>query len=184
MGNIKDIHYARFMDDWVVLTKTKTALRKAIKITHKVVNDLQLQLHPNKTYIGKISHGFNFLGYYMDDQKILPSKEVIRRFQERATALYEPSQDNRDVSRRYKRNPHNRDISEYQVNEPAPTDAYFKDILTRLLASQKPGTLATMRRYVQKWTAWLKLGMSTIKELEQSVQALLPSLASCWGQGR
>lgn len=110
MGQIRHVFYARIMDDWVVLTKTKTALRKVEKVTHKAVNDLQLQLHPLKTYIGKITHGFNFLGYYMDNQIILPSKETIRRFHERGSALYEPSQGNRNVSRHSKRNPHGRDI--------------------------------------------------------------------------
>jgi hypothetical protein len=60
-------------------------------------------LHPCKTYIGKISHGFNFLAYYMDNQKILLSKETIRRFYKRAAALYEPPQTNKNVSRRYKK---------------------------------------------------------------------------------
>jgi hypothetical protein len=90
------------------------------------------------------------------DQKILPSKETIRRFLTRSTALYEPLQGNRNVSRRYKRNPRSREISEYQVNEAAPTDSYFTDILTRLLEKVvlKPDTLATLRRYVGQW-AWL-----------------------------
>jgi hypothetical protein len=87
MGQIKDIFYARFMDDWVVLAKSKTALRKVIKRTHQVVESLKLKLHPLKTYIGKIRHGFNFLAYYMDDQKILPSQETIRRFVERASLV-------------------------------------------------------------------------------------------------
>jgi hypothetical protein len=173
------------MDDWVVLTKSKTALRKIIKITHEVVNTLKFQLHPSKTYIGKISHGFNFLGYYMDDQKILPSTETIRRFHERSSALYEPLQGNRSVSRRYKRNAHGRDISEYHVNEPAPTDAYFKNVLTHLLslAALKPDTLATLRRYVGQWARWLKLGLKTIEGFELHVQSLLPSIASCWMPG-
>jgi len=90
MGEVKGIFYARFMDDWIVLTRSKSALRKIIKITHEVVNALKLHLHPAKTYIDKISHGFNFLAYYMDDKKILPSQETIRRFHERAVAkLYE-----------------------------------------------------------------------------------------------
>jgi hypothetical protein len=174
------------MDDWVVLTKSKTALRKVVKITHEVLNALKFQLHPCKTYIGKISHGFNFLGYYMDDQKILPSQETIRRFHERATALYEPSQTNRNVSSRYKRNaPHGRDISQYQVNESAPTDAWFRNILIQLtsLGAQKPDRIATMRRYVRAWTRWLKLGSSTLKEFETSVQTLLPTIFSCWIAG-
>jgi RNA-directed DNA polymerase len=171
MGQIRDIFYARFMDDWVVLTKTKTALRKVVKKTHEVINNLQLQLHPAKTYIGKIARGFNFLGYYMDDQKILPSKETIRRFHERSTVLYEPSSGNRNVSRRSRRNPHGRDISEYHANEPAPTEADVQNIFTHLLAlaARSPDTLATLRRYVRKWTCWLKLGLSSLKELEQCV---------------
>jgi hypothetical protein len=84
IGRIKDVFYACYIGDWVVLTKSKTALRKVIKVTHNVLNALHLKLHPSNTYIGKISHG--------------------------------------------------RDISEYQVNEPASTDSYFMDILTCLLA--------------------------------------------------
>lgn len=92
----------------------------------------------------------------MDDQKILPSKETIRRFLTSSAALYEQLQGNRNVSRRYKRNPHGRDISEHQVNEPAPIDLYFKDILMHLLAkaAQKPDIFATMGRDVGLW-AWL-----------------------------
>jgi len=163
MGQVRGIFYARFMDDWVVLTRSKTALRKVVKITR----------------------GFNFLGYYMDDQKMLPSTETIRRFHERSLALYEPSQANRNVSRRYKRNPHGRDISAHQATEPAPTEAYFQNILNRLLslAAQKPDTLATMRRYVDQWCRWLKLGLTTIKEFDTCVQTLLPSLSACWGPG-
>jgi hypothetical protein len=185
IGQVKGAFYARYMDDWVVLTTSKTALRKVVKLTHGVLNALQFQLHPRKTYIGKIGHGFNFLGYYMDDQKILPSTETIRRFHERSSALYEPLQGNRNVSRRYKRNPHGRDISEYQVNEPAPTDAYFKDILTHLLslAASRPDTLATLRRYVGQWACWLKLGLKTIEGFELHVQTLLPGIASCWVPG-
>jgi RNA-directed DNA polymerase len=87
MGEMTHVFYARFQDDWIVLTKSKTALRKVIKRPYKVIEDLKLKLHPLKTYIGKISHGFNFLGYYMDDQKILPSQETIRRFHERAVVI-------------------------------------------------------------------------------------------------
>jgi len=185
IGQINGIFYARFMDDWVVLTKSKSALRKIVKITHAVLNALKFQLHPLKTYIGKISHGFNFLAYYMDNQKILPSKETIRRFYERAAALYEPLQGNRNVSRRYKRNPHGRDISEYQVNETAPTDAYFKNILIHLLSlsAQKPDTFATLRKYVGQWTRWLTSGLSTLNEFETYVESQLPGISSCWMPG-
>ena len=186
MEKISNTFYCRFMDDWLVLTKSKTALRKVVKITHKVLADLKLRLHPTKTYIGKISKGFNFLAYYMDDQKILPSKETIRRFQERATALYEQSKLTQKPSRRYKKNnAHNRDISVYQANEEAPTEEYFKNIIKALsaLMALKPEIITTMRRYLGQWSRWLKCGLSTIVEFEHHVQTLLPTISSCWMAG-
>ncbi len=182
MAQVKNIFYARYMDDWVVFTKSKTALRKVVKVTHKVVDGLQLQLHPSKTYIGKIANGFNFLGYYMDDLKILPSKETIRRFHERGSAFYEQVQGNRNTPNRGKRNPHGRDVSEYKVNEPAPTEKDVQSIFFHLMAltANKPSILETMRKYVRKWACWLKLGLSTLKKFEESVQTLLPSIYSCW----
>jgi hypothetical protein len=128
------------------------------------------------------------------NQKILPSKETIRRFHERAAALYEPSPKG-NKSRRYKRTATDRDISDYQANEPAPTDEYFRTTLTQLLslATQKPEKLGVMRRYLGRWMrpvlrslgvgGWLKLGLSIIEVFELSVQRLLPSLFSCWGPG-
>jgi hypothetical protein len=110
----------------------------------------------------------------MDDQKILPPKETIRRAYERASALYEPSQGNRNISRQRKGNSHGRDISEYQVNEPAPTEEEGQNIFARLmaLAANVPGTLATLRKHIGQWARWLRLGISTIKSFETSVQTL------------
>jgi RNA-directed DNA polymerase len=184
MGRIKGIFYARFMDDWLVLTKSKTALRKIIKITHDVMNTLKFQLHPTKTFIGKIKKGFNFLGYYMDFETILPATETIRRAFERTAALYETSQ-KRNISRRYKRMTSDRDISEYQTNEPAPTDAYFQNTLNHLLslAAYKPDVVARMRRYLGQWACWLKLGLSTNNVFETCVQTQLPGIYLCWTPG-
>jgi len=54
-----------------------------------------------------------------------------------------------------------RDISDYPANKALPTDAFFKGILTRLLAlaAASPNRLADLRRYVQKWAACIKLGV-------------------------
>lgn len=181
MGKNPEIYHARFMDDWVVLTKSKTALRKVIKRTHEVLNGLKLSLHPTKTYIGKISRGFNFLGYYMDDEKILPSQETLRRFHERSVALYEQSH----LPRRYKKKVPDRDISQYQANEAAPTNGYFQEILRalRTMMRKKPEIGAMLRRYLGQWARWLKLGLSAIAGFESDVQTQLPSLFSCWSQG-
>ncbi len=54
--------YRRYMDDWIVLVKTRSQLRKVIKITHQVLKSLKLSMHPKKTFIGCIKKGFAFLG--------------------------------------------------------------------------------------------------------------------------
>jgi hypothetical protein len=178
MEQKQDIFYVRYMDDWLVLTKTKTALRKIIKLTHHFMNVLHFQLHPMKTFIGKICQGFNFLAYYMDHQKILPSKETIRRFFERATVLYEQAH----LPRRYKKNLPERDISEYQVNEVAPTDAYFQEVLGTLstMATTKPVLQAPLRRYLNQWACWLRFGLLSLPAYLSFVGTHLPSLFSCW----
>jgi hypothetical protein len=149
-----------------------------IKLTYQVIDDLKLKLHPIKTYIGKISHGFNFLAYYMDPQKILPSQETIRRFHERAAALYELPQGN--LPRRYKKQVHDRDISVYPVHEAPPTNQQLQQSLTTLLerGSKKPDILMRLRRYIGQWTCWLKLGLSMCVEFVTSVQTFLPCLFS------
>ena len=88
MEEIKDIFYTRFADDWIVLTKSKTMLRKIIKKTHTILNALQLEMHPRKTYMGKIQKGFNFLGYFYKPSTLLPSRESIRRVHERSAVRY------------------------------------------------------------------------------------------------
>ena len=183
MGNIKDIFYARYMDDWVVLTKSKTQLRKVIKKTHTIMKVLKLSLHPTKTYIGKISSGFNFLGYYMDGSKILPSTETIRRMTERAAALYEREVQNKgkgQKKRRY-RSPHKRDTSKYYVNEPPPKDLEGVEKLTTIIqkCQNNPKLCVSLRRYLSKWIRWLTLGLGECKAfLEKCCSIFLPNLIS------
>ncbi|MBX9621096.1 MAG: hypothetical protein K2X28_03560 [Alphaproteobacteria bacterium] len=74
-----------------------------------------------------------------------------------------------------------RDISLYQVNEGAPKDEDFKNILFLLVAAAKqPDRLKRVRQYIDQWTCWLKLGLTMIKELETCVHSFLPSLFLHW----
>ena len=59
--------YTRFMDDWIIMVKTKHQLRKIIKLTHKILSSLKLKMHPDKTYLGCIKKGFDFLGIHFGD---------------------------------------------------------------------------------------------------------------------
>jgi RNA-directed DNA polymerase len=59
-----DVFYIRFMDDWVVMDKTRRQLRKAVKQTHPVLCQLKLETHTETTCIRLVEKGFDFLGYH------------------------------------------------------------------------------------------------------------------------
>ncbi len=55
--------YARFMDDWVILAPSRWKLRAAIRLVNETLAELKVRQHPDKTFIGRVSRGFDFLGY-------------------------------------------------------------------------------------------------------------------------
>ena len=87
--NFKGVFYARYMDDWVVLCKTRHQLRKVIKLTYQVLDKLKLKIHPDKTYIGKIEKGFDFLGYHFTLNKVSVAKVTLERALTKLRQLYE-----------------------------------------------------------------------------------------------
>jgi len=154
-----------------------------LALTHQIVKAQKLELHPMKTYIGKISHGFNFLGYYFDNNKLLPSQESIRRLKERAFALYEHPP---TTTRRHKRAAaRGRDISEYLADEEQPNDEYFKNlsITLRTMITHQPDKEKRLQRYLAQWVHWTFLGLSTIKGFLADVETHLPSLLHVRGIG-
>ncbi len=54
-----------FMDDWVIIAPTSWKLRSAIRIVNEVLNVLKVEKHSDKTFIGKVERGFDFLGYLL-----------------------------------------------------------------------------------------------------------------------
>ncbi len=51
--------------------------------------DLGLERQPAKTFIGRIAHGFEFLGYHFTPDGLGIAEATAQRFVERATRLYE-----------------------------------------------------------------------------------------------
>lgn len=52
------------MDDWVImLAPSRWKLRTAVRIVNQTFAELKLDKYPDKTFIGKIEKGFDFLGY-------------------------------------------------------------------------------------------------------------------------
>ncbi len=81
--------YARYMDDWIVLTKTRAQLRKVVRITNQVLVTLKQTKHPDKTFIGRICRGFDFLGYHFNGSAVKPALVTIQRSLEKILQLYE-----------------------------------------------------------------------------------------------
>jgi retron-type reverse transcriptase len=54
----KHLYYVRYMDDILILTKTRWQNRKAVKALNLILNQLKVEKHPDKTFIGKIENGF------------------------------------------------------------------------------------------------------------------------------
>ena len=67
--------YVRYIEDLVLMVKSKARLRKAIKVTQKALKPWGYQLHTNgKTFIGKITKGFDFCGFRLSYDKIILAK--------------------------------------------------------------------------------------------------------------
>ncbi len=84
-----DTFYVRFMDDILILAPTRWKLRRAIKQVNTALARLNLAQHPDKTFIGRISRGFDFSGYHFNPEGLTVAKATVERFSEKTNRLYE-----------------------------------------------------------------------------------------------
>ena len=81
---------ARYMDDWVILVKTRSQARRVIKKMHQVMQQLQFELAQDKTFMGRTRKGFDFLGYRFGALGLIGLvTKTIQNFIERIARLYE-----------------------------------------------------------------------------------------------
>jgi hypothetical protein len=81
--------HARFMDDWVILAPTRWKHRKAIRLVNQTLAELHVVQHPDKTFIGRISRGFDFLGYAFTPTRLEAYRSAVERCVDRVSRLYE-----------------------------------------------------------------------------------------------
>jgi RNA-directed DNA polymerase len=81
--------YIRYMDDILILAPSRWRLRRAIAGVKGHLSTLGLELHPDKTSMGSIARGFDFLGYQHDCTGLRLSHITLQRHQEKLTRLYE-----------------------------------------------------------------------------------------------
>jgi RNA-directed DNA polymerase len=77
------LFYVRFMDDILILAPTHWQLRRAVKVVNQMLGALGLEKHPDKTFIGRIERGFDFLGYHFSRQGLAVAKQTMANFIEK-----------------------------------------------------------------------------------------------------
>ena len=83
------IDYVRYMDDIVILTKKRYQLRRAIKKVYSITEELGLKLATTKTWLGRVSKGFTFLGYQISPNGIQVAQGSLSRMMTKLHRLYE-----------------------------------------------------------------------------------------------
>ena len=79
----------RFADDWVVTCRSAAEARAAMGVARRILKQLGVELHPQKTRIVHVRYGFEFLGYKIKcgwRKLSLPGNTI--RSQARQDALY------------------------------------------------------------------------------------------------
>jgi group II intron reverse transcriptase/maturase len=75
----KGYQLTRFADDWVVTCQSATEARAAINAALRILSELSVQLHPQKTRVVHVRRGFEFLGYLVrrGRQLQLPTSKIV-----------------------------------------------------------------------------------------------------------
>ncbi|CAI1004545.1 MULTISPECIES: reverse transcriptase domain-containing protein [Serratia] len=86
----KNIHYARYMDDVIILARTRWSLRKHTKRLMQWFGENGFEAHPDKTQIGRTAKGFDWMGAWLTHEgvtDIAPRAKANHR--EKVRRLYE-----------------------------------------------------------------------------------------------
>lgn len=86
----KHIHYARYMDDVIILAKSRWSLRRHTKRLMQWFEEYGFEAHPDKTQIGRTEKGFDWMGAWLTDdgvRDIAPRAKANHR--EKVRRLYE-----------------------------------------------------------------------------------------------
>ena len=71
--------YRRYMDDWVILCHSRRVLRQTTKKVYSIMKSLNVEIHPDKTWLGRVKNGFDFLGFRITPTSIQASTESVSR---------------------------------------------------------------------------------------------------------
>ncbi len=138
--------YVRFMDDWVLLAKNKWAFRRIIKKVNSILNKLKLQKAVDKTFIGKIERGFDFLGFHFGNDELSVAKKSIQKLAENIVLRLAESVSGSSGKITPGRSEHKRQASgAYRVKQ-------YRENITKG-GNPMPEAVSM---YVKRWISWVK----------------------------
>ena len=73
------LDYVRYMDDILFFTKTRHKLKKVIRDVYPILNQLKLTLADDKTWIGRVAKGFDYLGYRIAENELTVAQRSFQR---------------------------------------------------------------------------------------------------------
>jgi RNA-directed DNA polymerase len=85
---LRGYQLTRYADDWVITCKSAAEARAAMEAAGRILKQLGVESHPQKTRIVHVRYGFEFLGYKIKRGKKLHLPESKIRSQARSGALY------------------------------------------------------------------------------------------------
>jgi RNA-directed DNA polymerase len=79
---LRGYQLTRYADDWVITCKSAAEARAAVEAAGRILKQLGVELHPQKTRIVHVQRGFEFLGYLIKRGKTqlnLPERKIRSR---------------------------------------------------------------------------------------------------------
>ncbi|EJO2438362.1 hypothetical protein NRD92_004652, partial [Salmonella enterica] len=86
----RHVTYARYMDDFLILSPTRWHLRRAVSTLNRHFAQAGFEQHPDKTFIGRVEKGFDWMGFWFTEKGcdgVAP--RALQNFTDRLRRLYE-----------------------------------------------------------------------------------------------
>ncbi|EEJ8659136.1 hypothetical protein NJ45_004865, partial [Salmonella enterica subsp. enterica] len=85
----RHVTYARYMDDFLILSPTRWHLRRAVRMLNRHFAQAGFEQHPDKTFIGRVEKGFDWMGFWFTEKGgdgVAP--RALQNFKDRLRRLY------------------------------------------------------------------------------------------------
>ncbi|EAP2593865.1 RNA-directed DNA polymerase, partial [Salmonella enterica] len=84
------VTYARYMDDFLILSPTRWHLRRAVRMLNRHFAQAGFEQHPDKTFIGRVEKGFDWMGFWFTEKGCDGvASRALQNFKDRLRRLYE-----------------------------------------------------------------------------------------------